>query len=492
MQHFYDGAIRRYVTQTIRVFSEFTVRYSDGTLHRIPVAYGDSDRQAATIIRQNSENTLNSIPRISVYIYGLELERDRLQDATFISKKHVREREIVDGKYTSNVGRNYTIERLMPTPFKLTMKVDIWTANTDQKLQILEQILMLFNPSLELQTNDNYFDWTSISVLNLDSVNWSSKAVPVGNDTPIDIGTLTVSAPIWISPPVKLKQHGIITKIITGLHDANAPYISGFGNDAFIAENTPSTLMTQIISVTEDYAIEVLNNQITLLDSKNSGLTTDLSLDMPEVYTPAVKWNELLEMFPDRFVSGVTRIFLMQPNGTEVNGTVSRHEFEETILTVNWDRDTLNPNTGIDSNGLTEVDIAYNLSVCNRPNSPGTFDAIVDPLTHNPRRPLNEEEDQPLAVGLRYMLIEDIGDIDNEDGPDGWKGIDDQELIAHANDIVEWNGIHWVVIFDSQNASDLLLWQTNLYTRIQYMWNSVSWVKSFEGIYKVGKWRLEM
>ena len=37
MQHFYDGAIRRYVTQTIRVFSELTVRYSDGTLHRIPV-----------------------------------------------------------------------------------------------------------------------------------------------------------------------------------------------------------------------------------------------------------------------------------------------------------------------------------------------------------------------------------------------------------------------------------------------------------------------
>jgi hypothetical protein len=490
MQHFYDGAIRRYVTQTIRVFSEFTVRYSDGSLHRIPVAYGDSDRQAATVIRQNSENTLNSIPRISVYIYGLDLERERLQDSTFVSKKHVREREIVDGQYTSNVGRNYTIERLMPTPFKLTMKVDIWTANTDQKLQILEQILMLFNPSLELQTTDNYFDWTSISVLNLDSIAWSSKAVPVGNDTPIDIGTLTVSAPIWISPPVKLKQHGIITKIITGLHDANAPYISGFGNDAFIPDLTTSTLMTQIISVTEDYAIEVVNNQITLLNSKNSSLTNDLSLDMPEHYNAEVNWDELLEMFPDKFISGVTRIFLMQPDGTEVNGTVSRHQYEETILDVVWDQDTKNPNTGINSVGLFDFDLNYDAGPNYRDvpgymQSPGTVDAIINPLTFDPT-------DHPIYSGCRYLLIEDTGNEHNEDNPDGWKGNDGQPLFAHANDIIEWNGHQWIVIFDSVNAYDYMIWQTNIFTSIQYVWNGISWLKSFEGIYKVGKWRLEM
>ena len=56
MQYFYDGQIRRYLTQTIRVLSNFTVRYGDGTLVRVPVMYGDPDRQAASIIRQNSEN----------------------------------------------------------------------------------------------------------------------------------------------------------------------------------------------------------------------------------------------------------------------------------------------------------------------------------------------------------------------------------------------------------------------------------------------------
>lgn len=491
MQHFYDGAIRRYVTQTIRFFSEFTVRYSDGTLHRIPVAYGDADRQAATIIRQNSENTVNSIPRISVYIYGLDLDKDRLSDSTFVSKKNIRERDIDGGAYTSGPGRNYTIERLMPTPFKLTMKVDIWTANTDQKLQIMEQILMFFNPSIELQTTDNYVDWTSITVLHLTGINWSSKAVPVGTDTPIDIGTLTVETPIWISPPVKVKQLGVITKIITGIHDANSPYISGFGSDYDVPDNHPSTLLTEIVTVLEDFTVEAYNNQLTLYDSNVSDLNNNTSYDMPIPASPPLKWPQLLDMFPNKFISGVSRVFLIQDNGIEISGTVSTDEFDETILHVNWDRDTLNANTGIDSTGNLDTDIAYNPNN-NRLNSPGTFDAIINPLTYNPRQPLNQGTDQPISIGLRFMLIEDIGNTGNEDGADAWKGDDGTDLVAHANDIIEWNGIRWNVIFDSQNETDTIIWQTNTYTGIQYTWNGVAWVKSFEGIYKVGKWRMEL
>ena len=491
MQHFYDGAIRRYVTQTIRFFSEFTIRYSDGTLHRIPVAYGDADRQAATIIRQNSENAVNSIPRISVYIHALELDKDRLSDSTFVSKKHLRERDIEGNSYNSNPGRNYTIERLMPTPFKLTMKVDIWTANTDQKLQIMEQILMFFNPSIELQTTDNYVDWTSITVLNLDSISWSSKAVPVGTDTPIDVATLTVDTPIWISPPVKVKQLGVITKIFTGIHDANSSYMSGFGSDFVVPENQPSSLLAEVVTVLEDFTIEVYDDQVTLYDSNVSNLTNNDSYDMPIPATPALKWHQLLDMFPGKFIPGVSRLFLIQNTGHEINGTVTTDEFDETILHVNWDRDTLNSNTGIDSQGNLDTDIYYNPS-SNRPLSPGTFDAIINPLTYNPRRPLNEDTDQLISVGLRFLLIEDIGGDMNEDGADAWKGTNDVDLVAHANDIVEWDGTQWNVIFDSQNEIDTIIWQTNTYTKIQYQWNGISWVKSFEGLYKVGKWRLEL
>lgn len=262
MQWFYDGQIRRYLTQTIRVLSNFTVKYGDGTIVRVPVMYGDADRQAASIVRQNSENKINSVPRIAVYISGLDLDKERLSDSSFVGKVHVREREINGDVYTTTQGRNYTVERLMPTPFKLTMKCDIWTANTEQKLQLLEQILVFFNPSLELQTTDNYLDWTSLSVLNLTSTAWSSKTVPVGADTPIDIATLTFETPIWISPPSKVKHLGVVTKIITSIHEGadtnNNNYIEGLGQPLVGPESTMGSLLTRTVTTITDYNIQYM------------------------------------------------------------------------------------------------------------------------------------------------------------------------------------------------------------------------------------------
>ena len=90
MEFFYDGQVRRYITQTIRVFSNFVVKYGDGTLVRVPVMYGDADRQVASIIRQNSENKVNSVPRIAVYVSAFALDRDRLSDSSYVGKVHVR------------------------------------------------------------------------------------------------------------------------------------------------------------------------------------------------------------------------------------------------------------------------------------------------------------------------------------------------------------------------------------------------------------------
>ena len=224
MQFFYDGQIRRYITQTIRVFSNFVVKYGDGTLHRIPVMYGDPDRAVASIIRNNSENKAMSVPRISIYVKQLSLDRDRTSDATFVSKMHFRERDIdtTGQSYTHGQGRNYTVERLMPTPFKLDFTVDIWTSSTEQKLQVLEQILVLFNPSLELQTTDNYIDWTSLTVLNLNGITWDSKTVPVGNDTPLSVSSLSLETQFGSVRPLRLN---ILVSLLRLLPAYGAPQI---------------------------------------------------------------------------------------------------------------------------------------------------------------------------------------------------------------------------------------------------------------------------
>ena len=208
MLHFYDGQIRRYITQIVRLFSNFSYKDNQAKLVEVPVMYGDMTRQVASIINKNSENAIPSAPRMAVYITGLELDRNRLADSSYVNKLNLRERAYDEtGKeYLNAKGKNYTVERLMPTPYNLTLNVDVWSTNTDQKLQIMEQIMMLFNPSLEIQTTDNYVDWTSLSVLNLENVNFSSRSIPMGTESEIDVATLGFSSPIYISPPTKLKN----------------------------------------------------------------------------------------------------------------------------------------------------------------------------------------------------------------------------------------------------------------------------------------------
>jgi hypothetical protein len=468
----------------MRVFNNFVVKYGDGSLHQVPVMYGDPDRAVASIIRQNSENVVNSVPRISVYITGLDLDRDRLADQTYVSKLNFRERDVNGASYTSGQGRNYTVERLMPTPYKLTMKCDIWSNSTEQKLQILEQILVLFNPSLELQTTDNYIDWTSLSVLNLGAINWSSRQVPVGNDTPIEVASLTLDAPIWISPPVKVKHLGVITKIITSVYSSSGTYPTGYeqglGIDPAVQTEGGTTsfnglLATETTTIT-GFAIQVYNGQAILLDQGGGFVPMEPTLDIPTHSGTALDWNILFNQYPGQYVAGSSMLYLQQPNGTFVIGTIAINPLDSTKLQVNYNPDSLTSNTGIDSNGNLSFNVGYNAATSYRSTSPGTFDAIINPQTYNPGT---------VVAGTRYLIIEDMGNTANTTPATAWGN-----LVAHANNIIEYTGSAWHVVFNSVQESSTMVWQTNTYTSVQYLWNGVSWVKSFEGEYRADQWKI--
>ena len=176
-QFFYDAQIRRFLLQFTRIFSGFQVEYgneNDGvnaaTLLRVPVRYGDASRNAQTIIQENSASALPSTPLMTFYINNLEYDRPRIQEPTFVSNTQVRQRtyDSYSETYDTTQGNAFTVERLMPVPYKMSINLDIWTSNTNQKWQIWEQLSALFNPSLEVQSTDNFLDWTSLSVIELD------------------------------------------------------------------------------------------------------------------------------------------------------------------------------------------------------------------------------------------------------------------------------------------------------------------------------------
>ena len=155
--YFYDEQIRRYLLQITRMLSNFQVEYGrdaegNSDLIRVPVRYGDASRQAQTIIQNNSANSLPSTPMMSFYITGMDYDRGRIQEPYYINKMQVRQRtyDAATDSYETTQGNAFTVERLMPVPYKMTINLDIWTSNTNQKMQLFEQLAVLFNPSLEI------------------------------------------------------------------------------------------------------------------------------------------------------------------------------------------------------------------------------------------------------------------------------------------------------------------------------------------------------
>lgn len=455
---FYDHQIRRFLSQFIRIMSNFQVQLGNdeqggAVYQRVPVFYGDASRQASQILRSNSENAISAVPAMAVHISALTYDRERVQEPNFVSKMNIRTRQFDEstGQYTDQQGGAYTVERLMPVPYKLSLKVDVWTSNTDQKLMLLEQIMILFNPAMEIQSTDNYIDWTSLSYVLLNDIGWSNRSVPMGTEDSIDIATLTFELPIWISAPAKVKQLGVIKKIISSIYDANGNLIDVSGYSK----------LANLTLTFENFAVVFQGNTLKLLKRNDiigieSKATLELELRMRH------SWQALITLYGGALQNGLSQVRLLQSNGSDLVGTVAYHPTDDTLLLYTPDVDTMPANT---MSAITAIINPQNID--------------VDMYLANP------------ATGTRYLLLHGVGSQGDTELAPAWNTAGQKALVANANDIVEYNGIHWTVAFDSQTEG-AVSYVTNMTTGIQYKWQNNSWSKSVEGRYDGTNWSLRL
>lgn len=446
------------------MISNFQIEYGrneQGTtdLIRVPVRYGDVSRQAQTIIQQNSANSMPSTPLMTFYIAGLDYDRPRMQEPYHVSKIQVRQRTYVEAteSYETTQGNAFTIERLMPVPYKMTINLDIWTSNTNQKMQLFEQIATLFNPSLEIQSTDNYIDWTSLSVVELERVNWTSRSIPQGTENPIDIMTLTFNIPIWISSPAKVKKLGVVERIVTSIFDSQGDASNAIiDNDLLLGTRTKVTPWR--------YQVLLLDGQLQILASNevvNQPRSSLNAFTFPVQETPEILWPSVIDAY-GVLRPGVSYITLDKPWAPDesIVGTISVNPGDDRLLIFNIDPDTVPANT---------------LSPVN---------AVINPLVSAPGEGL-----PPAVAGQRYLLTDSTGSTQNSANPQIWLGMLGQPLIANANDIIEYDGSRWRVVFYSGNET-AIQYVTNLTTGIQYRWADGAWVKSIDGLYAGGSWNI--
>lgn len=454
-QFFYDNQIRRFLVQFAKIFSSWYVTKGkdpngNDILVRVPIMYGDSSRQAATIIANNSASNLPSAPLFTYYISGLDYDQKRTQDPTFIDKINVRQRayNTETGQYEQVQGQAFTVERLMPVPYTLRVTLELWTTNYNQKLEIVEQLGTLFNPALEIQSTDNFIDWTSLSVVYQDGLTFSSRTIPVGTGNPIDVLTWKFYMPIWISTASKLKKMGVIEKIIASIYKGSA--LQDIKNDDLL-------LGTRQKISPYGYKVLLLGNKLQLLPNNTAFNPSNESVTLPTPPNTDLYWSSLLNVY-GTIRPGISQIWLQNPYmDSDIVGTFVLDPVDDRLLIYNIDPDTLPQNT------MSPVD------------------SIINPLNSGPNAGLPG----PIP-NRRYLIVENIGS-------DGDTTVAWGDLVANANDIIQYNsGLgKWEVAFNSQEATTVQ-YVTNLTTNVQYRYvpQEGIWMKSIEGWYGEGDYSI--
>lgn len=549
MEYWYTEQLRNYRLQFIRAFSNFyykTGKNADGTdaLVRVPCRYGDPTRIAEMVVRGNSENKLLTVPFLTCHISGMSMSANRRQAPQLTERIQVDEREYNENtlSYDNTPGNRYTIERYMPVPYVMSMIVDLWSNNESVKEQILEQIMVLYNPAIEIQTSNNPLDWTVLSYIEMqDNIVWSSRSIPIGTENPIDVLSMTFNFPIWINPPAKVKKQQIIENII-------ATMLAADPKDPAIVEWTDAEFLNRKTWSPGDYTIELTwqgNNTYALSLCSRAGNPVDYSRQatvtfssVNPVLTPgtSIMFNNItLPVNTSNIVTFVEQSAMLM-TGTSYN--IQLQNLNQIMFINNSGQDNVFSNvvgTPLEQMGLLAAtypggDLAWwrllltygnlqtyaklgvnasqlrvKLTLDNSTNqASGWLDThptnqnlllwkvdpdslpntTIPPITAIVN-PLDKGPNAGLAVpdvGQRYLLTEKPAETSA-----AWGVID-----ANADDIIEFNGTVWEVAFNAADYKDKIIYATNLFTGKLLIWDGTQWSEYILPAYRPSYWRLAL
>lgn len=208
--HFYNKQIRNYILQFMAVLSGFQVEVGsseqqDPRLIDVPVHYGSKDRVVASILSENTQNKPLRLPLVGVHMNNIQVSPElRKGVGTERATSHLPRGGLIPDDM--QVEYNY-----MPIPYKLQMEAALYTSNMNEHLQFLEQILVLFDPSITIQTNNDTFDMGKLTSVELIDVSYDEN-YPAGPDRRTLQTTMYFEMPIYLSVPRQTRQN-IIEKI---------------------------------------------------------------------------------------------------------------------------------------------------------------------------------------------------------------------------------------------------------------------------------------
>lgn len=247
----YQSQIKKYMIQFMTIFSGLKVSVgkndfnSESNLIEVPIFHGSKDRVVASILASNSPNVPVRLPAMAAHLTRMELHENALKgtDTTYTHTEFPR-----GGEFPKDLK---TVTKLVPTPYKFGAELNIVASNFEQNYQMLEQIFLMFNPSIQFYTSSDQNDWTSINTAFLESIDLEEN-YPSGSEPRIISTNMQFSFTAYISAPAKIKSD-YVGKIKTRFATINKEYT--FKDFQLDAESKDINEQYQTIFDIDDYDI---------------------------------------------------------------------------------------------------------------------------------------------------------------------------------------------------------------------------------------------
>ena len=204
--YFYHEILRKTVIGFGTLFNDINIRHRDasGTSFsnlKVPLAYGPIQKFLARIQQQpdlNREVAL-TLPRLSFEMTGLQYDPSRKTGVTqtFLASQ------------SGNVKKVY-----MPVPYNVTFELNIISKLNDDSLQIIEQILPYFQPSLNITINliSAIGEKKDVPIV-MESITQNDQYEGGFDSRRLIIHTLRFTAKTYLFGPVAESTDGLIKRV---------------------------------------------------------------------------------------------------------------------------------------------------------------------------------------------------------------------------------------------------------------------------------------
>ena len=226
--HFYHKQIRNTVIAFGTIFNNVNIKRTDSSGNplqtlRVPLSYSPKEKFLARLDAQqdltgDDSKVAITLPRMSFEITGYNYDGTR---------KLNKNQKL--GRVTTNADTTKLNTQYSPVPYNVNFSLNVFVANSDDGLQIIEQILPFFQPdyTVTMILDNTYMDTKRDIPFVLENVSYYDSYTGTLTSLRRIIYTLSFTAKIYLYGPIS--QSAIIKKVSADLYDNVAAGDTGQG-----------------------------------------------------------------------------------------------------------------------------------------------------------------------------------------------------------------------------------------------------------------------